>query len=62
MQLVNQYRLMLPSISSIVSASRGSPSLSVHARYFSAIHAAKPTGESDSAKASVCGRVPWIAW
>ena len=61
MQPVNQYRLRLPSIWSIDSASRGSPRLSVQARYFSLNQAASPTGESASAKASVCGRVPWMA-
>jgi hypothetical protein len=58
---VNQYRLALPSISSIVSASRGSPRSSVHTRYFSANQVASPSGESASANASVYGRVPWIA-
>ncbi|WP_395346758.1 hypothetical protein [Variovorax sp. UC122_21] len=38
-----------------------SPSQSDQARIFSAIHAARPIGESLRPKASVWGRVPWIA-
>lgn len=36
-----------------------SPSQSLHARNFSAIHAASPSGESLSATASVSGFVMW---
>ena len=53
---------MLVSSSSFVTQASTSPPQSVQARNFSTIHAASPAGESVSAKASVCGRVPWIHW
>ena len=59
---VNQYSAMPASIWSRVSARCGSPPQSVQVRNFSSSHAAKPAGLSVSAKASVCGLVPWIHW
>ena len=44
----SQYNMMLSSISSLVRTLAGSPSLSVHAQYFSVIQAASAAGESTS--------------
>src|SRR5918995_2900660 len=54
---VSQYTITLSSIWSRLSAVVGSPSWSVHAQYFSVIHAHWPTGESTSPYPRVCGRV-----
>ena len=51
---------MLASSWSLVNTLSTSPPQSVQARNFSTIQAARPAGESVSAEASVCGRVPWI--
>jgi hypothetical protein len=51
---------MLPSSWSLVKTLSRAPPQSDQARNFSMIQAASPAGLSVSAKASVCGRVPWI--
>jgi hypothetical protein len=38
------------------------PSLSLHARNFSAIQAARPAGQSVRANASVCGLAPFSSY
>ena len=48
------------SVSVVSSSSRGMPGASLHERHFSAIHAARPAGESLSPNATVCGLVDWI--
>src|SRR3954453_9277833 len=62
MAAVNQYRLIFANRWSRLNTVSMSPPQSDQARNFSTIQAAKPAGESVSAKASVCGRVPWIHW
>lgn len=53
---------MLASIRSRGIAVSIAPSQSDQDRNFSTIQAARPAGESVSAKASVWGLVPWIHW
>jgi hypothetical protein len=57
---VNQYKLIFAKSSSFVNTDSKSPPQSDHARNFSMIHAARPAGESMSANARVCGRVPIV--
>jgi hypothetical protein len=53
--------VIVVSSASLPMCASTSPLLSLQARHFSTIHAARPTGESVSPYPSVCGRVDWMA-